>query len=89
MTSLVWPREVRVSECELLLLFFLVWPKCNLHVNQISSFVALPDDDQDDDEDDSCWPARATLESFKAATSGNLLSTADPLPFHPTQQKLC
>lgn len=54
---------------------FLVWPKCNLHVNQISSFVAWPS---------PAWPsddtrlARAALESFKAATSGNLLSATSP-----------
>lgn len=51
---------------------FLVWPKCNLHVNQISSFVAWPSDDS--------RLARAALESFKAATSGNFLSATSPLP---------
>lgn len=48
MTSLA-RRAVRV-----VVVVFLVWPKCNLHVNQISSFVALPDDQDDSRELQSC-----------------------------------
>lgn len=48
MTSLA-RRVVRV-----VVVVFLVWPKCNLHVNQISSFVALPDGQDDSRELQSC-----------------------------------
>lgn len=63
---------VAVVLCDQRKLFF-SWPKCNLHVNQISSFVAS-----------SRTPPPLEAQRQQAATSGNLLSTVQKSP----QQKL-